>query len=79
MEPTLLNLQRIIGWCQGWSSHAGHEALLTTFWDMVSPEQQARYWIEANQQWIPEVIEGWLGEDEIAERSAYIRALSGKS
>lgn len=72
MEPTPLNLHRIIGWCRGWSSHAGHEALLTTFWDMLDPDQQAQYWTDANQQWLPEVIQGWLGEDVIAERSAAI-------
>ena len=79
MEPTLLNLHRIIRWRRDWASHAAHEALLTTFWDMLNPEQQARYWIEANQQWLPEVIQGWLGEEVIAERSAYIRTLSDKS
>ena len=62
MEPTALNLRRVMNWCRNWTSSAGHEALLTKFWDLLDTEQQAQYLKEARETWIPEVVQDWLGE-----------------
>jgi hypothetical protein len=62
MEPTPLNLRRVRNWCRNWTSSAGHEALLTKFWDLLDAAEQAQYLKEARETWIPEVVQDWLGE-----------------